>query len=71
MLVLSRKRWEQIVIGSEIRITVVRLEGSQVRLGIEAPEDFSIFRAELLEGGAALVEDETPPPSQSSVSPKG
>lgn len=49
MLVLSRKRMEQIVIGSEIRITVVRLEGGQVRLGIEAPSDLMVLRAELLE----------------------
>jgi len=48
MLVLSRKRMEQIVIGSEIRITVVKLEGGQVRLGIEAPNDLTVLRAELL-----------------------
>jgi carbon storage regulator len=48
MLVLSRKRSEQIVIGSEIRITVVKLEGSQVRIGIEAPPDLTVLRAELL-----------------------
>jgi carbon storage regulator len=50
MLVLSRKRSERIVIGSEIEITIVKLEGNQVRLGIEAPDDVAIFRAELLEG---------------------
>ena len=49
MLVLSRKRMEQIVIGSEIRITVVKLEGTQVRLGIEAPGDLMVLRAELVE----------------------
>lgn len=49
MLVLSRKRMEQIVIGSEIRITVVKLEGGQVRLGIEAPDDLTVLRAELLQ----------------------
>jgi carbon storage regulator len=48
MLVLSRKRSEQIVIGPEIRITVVKLEGNQVRIGIEAPEDLTVLRAELL-----------------------
>jgi carbon storage regulator len=48
MLVLSRKRSEQIVIGSEIRITVVKLEGNQVRIGIEAPEDLTVLRAELV-----------------------
>jgi carbon storage regulator len=53
MLVLSRKRLEQVVIGSAIRITVVKLEGTQVRLGIEAPEDLMILRAELVNEEAA------------------
>jgi carbon storage regulator len=48
MLVLSRKRSEQILIGSSIRITVVKLEGNQVRLGIEAPSMLPIVRSELL-----------------------
>jgi carbon storage regulator len=48
MLVLSRKRSEQILIGSAIRITVVKLEGNQVRLGIEAPFTLPIVRGELL-----------------------
>jgi len=48
MLVLSRKRSERILIGSNICITVVKLEGNQVRLGIEAPGDVSIYREELL-----------------------
>ena len=48
MLVLSRKRTEQILIGSAIRITVVKLEGNQVRLGIEAPFTLPIVRGELL-----------------------
>ena len=48
MLVLSRKQSERIVIGSSILITVLKVEGSQVRLGIEAPEDLTIVRSELL-----------------------
>lgn len=49
MLVLSRRRSERIVIGSSIRITVVKLDGNQVRLGIEAPGTLPIVRSELLE----------------------
>jgi carbon storage regulator len=48
MLVLSRKRSEQILIGSTIRITVVKLDGHQVRLGIEAPAVLPVIRGELL-----------------------
>jgi carbon storage regulator len=47
MLVLSRKLSQQIVIGSEISITVVKIEGSHVRLGIQAPADVKILREEL------------------------
>jgi carbon storage regulator len=49
MLVLSRRRSERILIGSSIQITVVRVEGNQVRLGIDAPTSLPIIRAELLE----------------------
>ena len=48
MLVLSRKLSQQILIGSDITITVVKIEGNQVRLGIEAPPDISILRQELV-----------------------
>jgi carbon storage regulator len=48
MLVLSRKRSQRIVIGSSIRITIVKLDGNQVRLGIEAPDACRILRGELL-----------------------
>jgi carbon storage regulator len=50
MLVLSRKRFERIVIGSSIRITVVKFDGNQVRLGIEAPSTLPVVRAELIPG---------------------
>jgi carbon storage regulator len=53
MLVLSRKVNEQIVIGENIRLTVVSIRGNQVRLGFEAPPDVLIFRDELRAGHAA------------------
>jgi carbon storage regulator len=48
MLVLTRKVSQQILIGSDITITVVRIEGNHVRLGIEAPAGVSILREELV-----------------------
>jgi carbon storage regulator len=48
MLVLSRKQSQQIQIGSEISITVVRIERKSVRLGVSAPPDVSILRDELV-----------------------
>ncbi len=49
MLVLSRKLSQQILIGSDIKITVVKIERNQVRIGIEAPDEVSILRAELFD----------------------
>jgi carbon storage regulator len=49
MLVLSRKQSQQIMIGSDISITVVKIEGNHVRLGIKAPRGISIVRDELVD----------------------
>lgn len=51
MLVLSRKVNETIIIGDNIRVTVVRLDRNQVRLGFEAPNDIRIYREEIIEEG--------------------
>ena len=48
MLVLSRKVNEKIVIDGGIVVTVVKIEGGQVRLGIEAPGHIKVFRQEIL-----------------------
>src|SRR3954468_5601598 len=50
MLVLARKLMEKLYIGDEICVTVVRLEGGQVRLGIDAPREIAVVRAELTPG---------------------
>lgn len=47
MLVLSRKLDESIQIGDEITLKVLGVSGQQVRLGIEAPREVQIDRAEL------------------------
>ena len=47
MLVLTRKRGEEIVIGENIRLTVVAVSGNQVRLGVTAPLDVSVQREEI------------------------
>jgi len=43
---------EQIIIGDNIRVTVVSIRGNQVRLGFQAPADVPIFREELRPGQA-------------------
>ncbi len=55
MLVLSRKVAQQIIIGQDIRITVLKIDRNQVRIGIEAPRDICILRKELGDHDAAKV----------------
>lgn len=47
MLVLTRKRQEQIHIGDDIVLTVLRVKGNTVRVGIEAPRNVRVLRGEL------------------------
>lgn len=47
MLVLSRKKQQAIQIGDDIEITVISIEGDQVKLGISAPKTTEIHRKEI------------------------
>ncbi len=47
MLVLSRKQSERIKLGDSIVVTVVRVSGDRVRIGIEAPPEVVVLREEL------------------------
>ncbi len=47
MLVLSRRESERIKLGESIVVTVIRVAGDSVRLGIEAPSDVLVLREEL------------------------
>lgn len=47
MLVLSRKVGERLLIGDQIAITVVRIQGGGVRIGVEAPAHLAVVREEL------------------------
>ena len=53
MLVLTRKPDQQIQIGENIRITIVRVKGQSVRIGIEAPQEVRVMRTELTVGEEA------------------
>lgn len=52
MLVLTRKLDEQIVIGEDIKVTLLRVRGNTVRIGIEAPRDVRVVRGEIVKGGS-------------------
>lgn len=47
MLALSRKKNEAIVINNNIEITVLEVKGDQVKIGISAPKEVSIYRKEV------------------------
>jgi len=49
MLVLSRKKQQSIRIGNDIELTVLAIEGDQVKLGIKAPKNIEIHRGEVFE----------------------
>jgi carbon storage regulator len=50
MLVLSRKQNERIRVGDSVVVTVVRVSGDKVRIGIEAPPNVRVLRDELEDG---------------------
>ena len=47
MLVLTRKLQEKIQIGNDVTLTIVRIQGNTVRVGIEAPSHVRVVRGEL------------------------
>jgi carbon storage regulator len=51
MLVVTRKQGERIRIGGEIFVSVERIVGGKVQIGIEAPRGVLILREELIEVG--------------------
>jgi len=49
MLILTRRRKQTLVIGDSVTITVLRIRGSQVRLGVNAPRDIGVHREEIFD----------------------
>ena len=47
MLVLTRKKGQSIMLGDDIEIVVVDIQGDQVRIGVNAPKNISIHRKEI------------------------
>jgi carbon storage regulator len=47
MLVLSRKLGQRFQVGDEVRITIVKIDRNSVRIGIEAPDDVTVYREEI------------------------
>lgn len=59
MLVLTRKISEKMMIGDNIEVTVVRISGNQVRIGVTAPREISVRRGELEEEPAEKIRNKS------------
>lgn len=59
MLILTRREGESVLIGDAVTVTVLRVKGNQVRLGVNAPKDVSVQREEISERVRAEVTEAT------------
>jgi len=62
VLILTRRIGETVMIGDEVVVTVLRVKGNQVRLGVEAPKHISVQREEIFnriknEGAAGVANE--------------
>ena len=69
MLVLTRRQSERIRLGDSIVVTVVRVSGDKVRLGIEAPADMLVLRDELSPLPAANIAAPTSSAAPAPIDP--
>lgn len=64
MLALSRKKGESLVINNNIEVTILEVKGDQIKLGIKAPREISIYRKEVYEqiqeSNKAAMTEQTP-----------
>ena len=65
MLILTRRIGETVMIGDDIAITVLRVKGNQVRLGVDAPKHVSVQREEIYQ----RMQGETPPETDGAAAP--
>ena len=57
MLIFTRRPGEQIIIGDDIRIAILKVDGNQVRVGIDAPKEVSVHRKEIYDKILAQKEE--------------
>ena len=70
MLVLSRRAGESLRIGGGILVTIVRVSGQEVRLGIAAPRDVNIVRSEVLDRASPAPDAAAPDATVPATTPE-
>jgi len=60
MLILTRRVGETLVIGDDVKITVLGVKGNQVRIGVNAPKDVAVHREEIY----SKIQDEDDEPGE-------
>lgn len=63
MLILTRKVNETIIIGDNIRVSLIEIRGDQVRIGVEAPKNIKVYREEVF----TAIQEENRAAAQSDV----
>jgi carbon storage regulator len=67
MLILTRRTGERVMIGTEVKVTVLSIKGGQVRVGIDAPKDIAVHRKEIYE--RIQHERDSAPPATDATTP--
>ncbi|PHM60941.1 carbon storage regulator CsrA [Xenorhabdus ishibashii] len=47
MLILTRRRQEKIIIGDDIEVVILGINGNQIKIGVKVPEGISVHREEI------------------------
>jgi carbon storage regulator len=63
VILISRMKYESIILGGDIILTVIEIEGDKMRLGIELPKDGTVHRQEVYEALRRAAESTSEPES--------